>query len=361
MSNKTLLLTLDFPPNKGGVARYLGALAEYFSDRLFVIAPPTDQSETPHTFSLFHQPLLCRYAWPRWLCSVWILWKKRKDYTQVLVSHLLPLGTAAWTASWFTRKPYLLVLHGMDFRLALCNPYKRLITRIVLSQATCVIVNSDALAKEVQSHFTVKHLEVVYPCVDPVFLKDHLKENRSSTTLRLLTVSRLVSRKGHALVLQALAQLKKEGLLIEYAIYGDGPEEQTLKQFVIAEQLEENVHFYSCTTDEQILEAYRHADLFVMPVLDDQQDKEGFGMVYIEAAAQGLPAIATRMSGVDEAVIDQETGILIPSGDVNALCEAIKDLFFHPDKRLAMGERAKQRVRSEFVADKQFKKLASFL
>ncbi len=363
MSNKTLLITLDFPPNKGGVARYLSHLAEFFSDRLFVITPPTNQTEVPHTFSLLRQPLLFSFFWPRWFRSVWILWKKRNDYTQVLVSHLLPLGTAAWIASWITKKPYLVILHGMDFRLVLRHPCKRFLARQILSRTKCVIVNSKALAQEVQNHFTVQRLEVVYPCVDPIFLtKASHNAPSSPSILRLITVSRLVPRKGHRYVLEALKRLHKEGISsFTYDVYGDGPEATSLKAFVAGEHLEDNIHFYSQATDEQILAAYRQSDLFVMPVLDDPQDKEGFGMVYIEAASQGLPAIATRMSGVDEAVLDQETGVFIPSGDVEALCVAIKDFLYHPEKRRAMGERAKQRAHTEFVASKQFKKLEPFL
>lgn len=363
MSNKTVMITLDFPPNRGGVARYLSHLAAYFSDRLFVIAPPIDEPDSHYPFVLVRQPLLFSFIWPRWIRSIWILWKKRKEYNQVLVSHLLPLGTAAWIISFIIHKPYLVILHGMDIRLALHHPFKHFLARAILSRAKCVIVNSQALAQEVQRHFYVQHLEVVYPCVDPVFLVETSRTISSDpSVLRLITVSRLVPRKGHGFVLEALKRLRKEGIQsLTYDIYGDGPEATSLRKFVTAEHLEDIVHFYPQATDEQILAAYRQSDLFVMPVLDDQKDKEGFGMVYIEAASQGLPAIATRISGVDEAVLDQETGVLIPSGDVEALCTVIKDFLSHPEKRQAMGERAKQRACREYIAAKQFKKLEPFL
>ena len=363
MLNKTVLITLDFPPNRGGVASYLSHLATFFSDRLFVIAPPTNESDPHYPFTLIRQPLLFSLFWPHWIRSIWILWKKRKEYQQVLVSHLLPLGTAAWISSFITHKPYLVILHGMDMRLAFHHPFKRFLARKILSRAKCVIVNSQALAQEVQQHVHLRHLEVMYPCVDPIFFVETPRATPSDpSVLRLMTVSRLVPRKGHRLVLEALKRLRKEGIFsFTYNIYGDGPEATSLKAFVVAENLEDIVHFYPQATDEQILVAYSQSDLFVMPVVDDPQDKEGFGIVYIEAASQGLPAIATRISGVGEAVLDQETGVLISSGDIEALCASIKDFLFHPEKRQAMGEKAKQRVCHEYIAAKQFKKLEPFL
>jgi phosphatidylinositol alpha-1,6-mannosyltransferase len=182
-----------------------------------------------------------------------------------------------------------------------------------------------------------------------------------SRPLHLLTVSRLVPRKGHTFVLEALQRLKGEGKSVEYKIYGDGPELSHLRSLVSSYGLETFVTFQGQVSDQTLLEAYRWADVFVMPVKEDGKDKEGFGIVYIEAAAQGLPSIASCISGVDEAVLDKETGILIAPGDVDALCEAMRDAIIHPEPWRLYGQKAKERARREFVAQEQYKKLEPFL
>jgi phosphatidylinositol alpha-1,6-mannosyltransferase len=360
---KTLLITLDFFPATGGVARYLQHLAEYFSDRLFVLAPSCRQdTQEAFSFSFFREPLFYQWFWPRWLKSVFLLWRKRSQYDQVLVSHLLPLGTVAWLAKICTHKPYLLIVHGMDVRLACAHPLKRWLAKQVIKQAKVVIANSQSLMREVQQHFSPPQIRVVYPCVDATFLSPapdrpiHL-----SRPLHLLTVSRLVPRKGHTFVLEALQRLKGEGKSVEYKIYGDGPELSHLRSLVSSYGLETFVTFQGQVSDQTLLEAYRWADVFVMPVKEDGKDKEGFGIVYIEAAAQGLPSIASCISGVDEAVLDKETGILIAPGDVDALCEAMRDAIIHPEPWRLYGQKAKERARREFVAQEQYKKLEPFL
>lgn len=363
MKPRLLLMTLDFPPRQGGVARYLHALALFFKNEILVIAVPEkgsmafDQSEE---YPIKRRQLLYKLIWPRWLKAIRLLVTRQEQYDQVLVSHILPLGTAAWLAKIFTQKPYMVLLHGMDASLAKRSPWKKWLTQQVLRNAKIVITNTQALKRELETDYRLSSVVVVYPplSVPPAIYQQPRHDHR----FRLLTVSRLINRKGHARVLKALARLKKEGRLTEfnYHIVGDGPMAPELRQLATNLDLAENVSFEGQVSDQDLARLYSNCDVFVMPTVADKIDREGFGMVYIEAGFFGLPAIATSHQGVDEAVLDQQTGLLVPDGNLEALASAIIKMT-NPALRQQLGRQAKTRAQTEFTPQAQFSKLANLL
>lgn len=361
MSDRDLLLvTPDFLPSRGGVARYLGLFAEYFSSRIRVISSPLKSADAITTIYLLERkPLLSKYIWPKWITSVLLLIREAKSYRCVITSHVIPFGTAAMVAKWFTKKPYIVITHGMDVRLALRS--KKSLTSRVLLNAYLVIANSNALAQELQQEFGLKNILTIYPCVDPKFVSS--ASNVASSVFRLLSVSRLVDRKGHERVLQALALLKMNGSLstFRYTIVGDGPMRQTLETLAIELDLGSSVVFKGDLSDADLYAVNADTDIFVLPVKNDPIDKEGFGMVYLEAAAYGVPSIATNMSGVNEAVLDNETGLLVPDGNIEALAGAIFSLANDASLREQLGNAARTRVATEFTPEVQFSKLEPYL
>lgn len=342
-SSDLILVTPDVFPNRGGVARYLNLLSNYFSSRIRVVS----------------DGLLFKFFWPHWLKTTLLLMRNKRTYRYVITSHVLPFGTAAYVAGRFTKKPYVVIVHGMDIRLAIRS--KKSLTSRVLSNAYLVVANSNALAQELQQEFRLKNILTIYPSVDPTFAASVTKI--ASDTFRLLSVSRLIDRKGHERVLQALALLKLNESLpkFRYTIVGDGPIRQTLETLAIELELESHVVFKGDISDIELQTAYNDADVFILPVKNDSIDKEGFGMVYLEAAAHGVPSIATRISGVDEAVLDRETGLLVEDGDIEALASAIFSLADDASLRQQLGESARKRAITEFTPSAQFSKLEPYL
>lgn len=358
---KILLITPDFPPNEGGVARYLQAVAEHFKSRIEVLAKPhPDWSTFDPTagYPIYRAPLLSRFIWPRWLKIVMYLWTYRQRYDVILVSHVLPIGSAAWLAKKFTGDPYVILVHGMDIRLAMSSSRKRRLATKVLKGAQFVVANSQALARELARDLGIHEVLVVYPCISST----PLKPSTSLTPFTLLTVSRLVERKGHTHVLNALAHLRGTGGLQDfvYHIVGEGPMESSLKSMVETLGLEDHVQFHGQVSDEERESLYEQAHVFVMPVSQDTQDKEGFGLVYIEAAATGVPSIATRVEGVDEAVIDGQTGILLESQDEQLLANAILTLARDSYLREQLGAAAREHAKT-FTCQNQMSKLDPYL
>jgi phosphatidylinositol alpha-1,6-mannosyltransferase len=359
---KVLLLTSDFPPKEGGVARYLRALAGFFHDQIEVVCDPDEhwQEFDPMAgYPIFRRELLSKSGIMRWRKSVSFLREFKDRYRAVIVSHVLPFGTAAWIASKFTKLPYIVIVHGMDIRLASRTLKKKWIAKKVLTGARVVVANSNALAQEVADTFGLKQVLVVYPCVSDCVLT---KRDMDQESFRLLTVSRLVERKGHVCVLNALALLKQSGKLgkIRYDIVGDGPMEGSLKSIVDELGLTDCVAFLGRVSDEKRGALFSGADLFVMPVSNDPVDKEGFGLVYIEAASHGVASVATRVAGVDEAVIDGQTGILLDGQDANTLASVILQLVNDSQLRERLGLGAFAHAK-KFVCGEQMEKLRPFL
>lgn len=371
---KLLLLTLDFPTRTGGVARYLAGLASVFKNEIRVIAAPEERCEAfdaTAPYEVTRQELLYKIFWPRWLKSTRLLISEAKKYEIVIVSHLLPLGTAAWLAKFFTNKPYIIVVHGLDVSLTLLSPRKRWLAGKVLRGAKVVVTNSMALSEEIKKDFRVKETVVIYPSLKNRNI--HIKPDPPSLgfggrsrsliveeNFVLLTVSRLVPRKGHIRVFKAMAELQNQIPNLRYRILGDGPALGDIIRTANELGVYDLVHLSGRVTDTEIAEAYDKADVFVMPTIADEIDREGFGTVYLEAAAHGLPSIASKLPGVDEAVIDGQTGLLVPDGDIKALKEAILRLYKNPDERHRLGEAGKKRAFEEFIAEKQFEKLRSW-
>lgn len=358
---KLLLITLDFPPNEGGVARYLRAVVEHFKSRIEVLADPHQAWSTfdpTAGYPIYRAQLLSRILWPRWLKTVKYLWSYRQQYDVILVSHVLPIGSAVWLAKKFTGDPYVVFVHGMDIRLAMSSSRKRRLATKVLKGAQLVVANSQALARELARDFGIHEILVVYPCIPPI----PAIPSTSQTPFSLLTVSRLVERKGHTHVLNALAYLRGTGELMDfvYHIVGEGSMESSLRSMVETLGLTSYVVFHGKVADEERQKLYEQAHVFVMPVSQDLVDKEGFGLVYVEAAAAGVPSIATRVEGVDEAVIDGQTGILLESQDEQQLANAILTLARDSNLREQLGTQAREHAKT-FTCDLQMSKLDPYL
>jgi len=144
----------------------------------------------------------------------------------------------------------------------------------------------------------------------------------------LITVGRLVKRKGHAwFVEHVLSKLPDH---YAYLIAGDGPERDTIVNVSRRFNLTDRVHLLGRVSDEEKNCLYQIADLFVMPNIHVENDQEGFGIVLLEAGRYGLPVIASNIEGIRDVVIDQKTGRLVEEKDVLAFVNAI--MRFNPDR-----------------------------
>jgi len=159
--------------------------------------------------------------------------------------------------------------------------------------------------------------------------------------LVLLTVGRLQRRKNHALVVEAMALMPD--VPIRYLIAGDGEERHALEALVARHNLGGRVTFLGAVPGGDLPALYGACDLFVMPNRLIDGDLEGFGIVFLEAAAVGRPAIGGTTGGVPEAIEEGRTGLLVDGTDANELAAAIRSMM-SPSHRSEMGAAARARA-----------------
>lgn len=167
--------------------------------------------------------------------------------------------------------------------------------------------------------------------------------------VRLLTVARLVEKKGVAYALRAVAALIAQGHDLEYQIVGDGPLRLELERESYQLGIRERVTFRGPLTQEGVAEALGDAALFVLPsVTAANGDEEGIPVSLMEAMASGLPVVATDYAGIPELVEDGVSGALVPERDVDQLTARLADLLTRPDRWPAMGRRGRERVERDY-------------
>jgi phosphatidylinositol alpha-1,6-mannosyltransferase len=158
----------------------------------------------------------------------------------------------------------------------------------------------------------------------------------------LLSVSRLVPRKGIDTVLRALARLP-EG--VTYRVVGTGPDEARLRHLAHDVGVAQRVAFLGRLSDADLAEEYRRCAVFVLPSRRTADGElEGLGLVFLEAAAWGRPVIAGRSGGEIDAVVDGETGVLVDGESVDQVARAIQGLLDDPETLRRLGENGRRRV-----------------
>ncbi len=167
--------------------------------------------------------------------------------------------------------------------------------------------------------------------------------------LRLATVCRLVKDKGIHITMRALKILNEKGIPFRFVIGGEGPEKKPLEALADELGLRDKVQFKGSVDGEQKWRLLRGSDVFVMPSrADSKATQEGFGIAFMEAAAFGVPAVGSRSGGIPDAVVDGETGILVPEESPEGVADALTTLYRNPEARKEMGRAARERARREF-------------
>jgi len=345
---KTLLLTLEYPPFHGGVANYYGNLVKHW--------PASAKASAGKPDGIFVlKDNLINQAWPflKWLPAYFALRQKIKQekIEQVIVGQILPLGLVAWLGSRFFKIKYSVILHGLDFSFALKSWRKITAAKLILNQAHKIIVINNYTAGLVKAFLGAGaegKIIVVNPGVDQKNFQLRKKNNLENKII-LLSVGRLVKRKGFDKVTDALPEVLRKIPNLVYVIIGN---EAELK----------NSQFKNAIVINDALDAERDAwyqacDIFIMPARNIDGDYEGFGIVYLEANLAGKPVIAGKSGGVPDAVIDGLNGLMVDPEDVGEISQAIIKLAQNPDLRQKLGKRGRTRAINEFNWEKQINKI----
>jgi phosphatidyl-myo-inositol dimannoside synthase len=354
----SLLVTNDFPPKIGGIQSYLYELWRRLP------APDTTVLTTPYANAADWdeaQPFRVERTRQRFLLPTPALARhvdalaREIDAGIVFVDPMLPLGHLV---PRLAARPIIVIAHGAEITVYGRLPGTAPLARRVLRHATGLVAAGQypsEQAARVAGH-SVPTL-VIPPGVDPERFRPRDAAARAATRTRfgfdadaplVLGVSRLVPRKGFDVLLDAVEGL--DG--VQVAIAGTGRDEARLARRVA--RLGGRARLLGRVSDADLPDLYASADVFAMLCRDRWAglEAEGFGIVFLEAAACGVPAVAGRSGGADEAVVDGVTGVVVEPRDVAAVRVALDRLLGDEVLRARLGAAARRRVVEEHSYDR---------
>ncbi|MHB8596412.1 MAG: glycosyltransferase family 4 protein [Ktedonobacteraceae bacterium] len=174
----------------------------------------------------------------------------------------------------------------------------------------------------------------------------------------ILSVGRLVEKKGYQYLIMACKILIERGIQFHCAIYGSGPLQQDLQQQIAQLDLEEYVHLYGDRTQETLPAIYRGATLFVLaPCIAQDGDRDGMPNVLLEAMATGLPVVSTPVGGIPELIEHERNGLLVPEKDALLLANALDHLLCDATLRNRLGKEARHFITAHFDAEQNLQRL----
>lgn len=266
----------------------------------------------------------------------WRRLRKARDINQLIkLQRIRGLITDSWKSLEYletSRVPVVLCLaHGSELPLD-CTERKA--RRIILSldKATVIVANSSFTAGKLRAlKAQMERVQIIHPGTTPAPISDPGIDSLVQSELEgyspvLVTVARLDLRKGHQRILGILPELVQTYPKLLYLIIGDGPAHEPLVKMTREFGLERHVRFTGALYGQMKHAYLAQSDLFVMPCDSYGEQVEGFGMVYIEAAAHGLPCIAGNSGGSVEAVLHEETGLVCCAESSTDLLAAVRRL-----------------------------------
>ncbi len=378
---KVLLVTQDFPPVEGGMARFYESLVSGFPGGEIIVStvaatgPGHSPPESPtlyresFDFRTAHRPFN-QLRWSSRLES--LMRSERPDI--LLCGNIRPLGPICWQAHRRHGIPLALIVHGNDVLSAhrRWSGWRRPLWNAITGAASLYLTNSRGVAAIAASRCDLdpSRCAVLYPEVDTVRFSRYapLDKRRSRALLGLpeedpviLFVGRLVTRKGLDNLIEALAShVADRRFCLAIAGYGDTAPYRRLAESC---GLSGRTRFLGAVTEEQLPDVYGAADLLAMPArsIPERGDVEGFGIVYLEAAASGLASIAGRSGGAPEAVRDGTTGIVVDGDSVAEIASAVRAMLDDEDLRRSLGEAGRRRVEAEFGRGSMARRCRSLL
>ena len=368
---KHLLVTNDFPPKIGGIQSLLWEWWRRLPADSFAVltSPHSDaaQFDAEQSFRIERtkEPVLLPHPW-----MVRRINELAKDFGAdfVVLDPALPLGLVGPSL----KLPYMVVLHGAEVTVPGRIPISKQVLGRVLRGADHVIAAGGYPARE-GIHAAGKMLEhtIIPPGVDTdrfvpltasqrVNAREHFGWRDDAQIV--LGISRLVPRKGFDVLIRAIAQIAPHRPRLKLVIASTGRDEDRLKK--LARELRAPVEFLGRVPHDDLPRLYGCVDVFSMMCRNrwGGLEQEGFGIVFVEAAACGVPQIAGNSGGAAEAVINEVTGyVLDDPTDVAGLAARITTILDNDALRASMATASRERAVSQFNYDVLGRRLGQVL
>ncbi|MFZ1319298.1 MAG: glycosyltransferase family 4 protein [Candidatus Nitrotoga sp.] len=364
--SRYLVLTELFLPTKGGTAVWFAEVYQRLSGKETHIVtadvPDAAAVDAIHSNTI-HRIRMRRVTWLRpeslgmyanlLIKSLWLALTHR--FTAIHAGRALPEGITAWLVARLTLHPVVIYAHGEELTTwGRGGKYKAM--RFALRHADQVIANSE-FTRDTLIKMDVKpaNITLIYPGVDVTRFRPGLEctdlrrlAGVTDTGKLILSVGRLSRRKGFDQVIQALPALVHAGLDIQYVLIGIGEDYDYLLDLARKHGVTDRVHLLGHVSTDDLPRWYNACDVFIMPNREINGDTEGFGMVFIEAAACGKPAIAGQTGGTGAAVVDKVTGFRVDGTDAAAIATALQRVLEDKQYAQQIGNHALARAINQF-------------
>lgn len=369
------MITQDFPPATGGIQTYSLELARRLARRCehFELIAPADaghaQLDADLPFAVHRLPVASdRMAAATVPATLWHARKGRFD--------------AVFHAQWYTAHAGLLMRRMGRVRRVFVAAHGRELLLNVLEEKPVVGAGFErirnASLRAVDRFFAVsrytgtllerhgvaaERVTVIPNGVDPTRLTPvnatgWRRQHELGDAPLLMTISRLVPRKGVDTVLAALPKIGSSIPSVRYVVGGAGPDRSRLERLAREHGVSDRVHFVGRVPDDELSAALSAANVFVMPARSEPPDVEGFGLVFLEANACGTAVVGARAGGVPDAIVAGVTGELVEPDDPAGLAVVLGELLSDPVRAANLGAAGRERVvesRSwDAVADRLF-------
>lgn len=363
---KLLVLTELFLPTRGGTAVWAAEVYRRLGGREIHIVtadvPGAEAVDAVHP-NRVHRLSLERVPWlrPESLLMYWRFFRVAlalavtRRFDGIHAIRALPEGLVAWLVARLTLHKVTLYAHGEELTgWGYGGKYRAM--RFALRHADRVIANSEnTRATLLAMGVEPSRITLIHPGVDLTRFRPGLDVTGLRASLDvtpddylLLSIGRLTRRKGFDHAIRAIARLRAEGIPVRYAIAGVGEDADYLDELIAETGMQGVVRRLGAVNDADLPRWLNACDVFLMPNREVDGDNEGFGMVFIEAAACGKTSVAGVAGGTASAVLDGETGLLVDGESVEAVADAVRLLYRDPVLRDRMAEAALRRAHERF-------------
>lgn len=364
--NRLLVITELFLPTKGGTAVWAAEVYRRLGGKEIHIVtadvPGAAEVDREHPNTI-HRLDLRRLPWlrPESLAMYWRLFARSfrlantRRFDAIHAFRALPEGLVGWAVSRLTFTPLVIYAHGEELTTwGRGGKYKAM--RFALRRADRIVANSDHTCGELKRMgLPQDRILLINPGVDTAVFRpnlpcDDLRQSIGLTVGQklILSVGRLSRRKGFDMVVRSLPELVARGLDARYALIGIGEDREYLAGLARSLGVSDRIIFLGHISASDLPRWYNACDVFVMPNREINGDNEGFGMVFVEAAACGRPAIAGRDGGTGSAIVEGETGYRVDGTKVDAVASAVADVLTDACLADRLGRAGQTRACHEF-------------
>ena len=266
--------------------------------------------------------------------------------------HVHFASIAAHTAWWLKRLfgiTYSFTGHANDI---FCNQTEsRIRLDDLVREASFVVAVTNYSANRLKQEFpyALDKIVRVYNGLDPSRFKAAVP---GANPLRIISVGRLIEKKGWKYLVEACALLRDSGLSFDCRIVGDGPDEEALRHLIRELRLKERVHLIGPRSQTEIIDLLAESSVFVLPAIRDRKgDSDNLPTVLIEALASSLPVVTTKVAGIPEIVEEGKNGFLVPEQDSKQLALAIERFCHDPSRLQAFGRESRRIAEQTFALE----------